>query len=160
MAAKSTVLVVGSLALALLAGSVKAEDKSLYQRLGSYDAPRENCPAAAISSAAMRNGAPGCMPCPAASDRERKDLREKAGPNKLAIPVTLALAPCNWPCSEAPTRRLIKAMDAGPSNPHNASSGIPMQNSTPVRAKANTRKPDNAERKTEHQARRVRRLSW
>ena len=38
MAAKSTVLVVGSLALALLAGSVKAEDKSLYQRLGGYDA--------------------------------------------------------------------------------------------------------------------------
>jgi hypothetical protein len=38
MAAKSTVLIVGSLALAPLAGSVKAEDKSLYQRLGGYDA--------------------------------------------------------------------------------------------------------------------------
>ena len=38
MAAKSTVLVVGSLALALLAGPAKAEDKSLYQRLGGYDA--------------------------------------------------------------------------------------------------------------------------
>jgi len=38
MAAKSTVLIVGSLALALLAGSAKAEDKSLYQRLGGYDA--------------------------------------------------------------------------------------------------------------------------
>jgi hypothetical protein len=34
MAAKSNVLVLGSLALALLAGSAKAEDKSLYQRLG------------------------------------------------------------------------------------------------------------------------------
>jgi hemoglobin len=38
MAAKSTVLVVASLALALLAGPAKAEDKSLYQRLGGYDA--------------------------------------------------------------------------------------------------------------------------
>ena len=38
MAAKSTVLVVASLALALLAGAAKAEDKSLYQRLGGYDA--------------------------------------------------------------------------------------------------------------------------
>ena len=43
MAAKSTVLVVASLALALLAGPAKAEDKSLYQRLGGYDAyPRKN----------------------------------------------------------------------------------------------------------------------
>ena len=38
MAAKSTVLVIGSLAVALLAGPAKAEDKSLYQRLGGYDA--------------------------------------------------------------------------------------------------------------------------
>ena len=38
MAAESTVLVVASLALALLAGPAKAEDKSLYQRLGGYDA--------------------------------------------------------------------------------------------------------------------------
>jgi hemoglobin len=38
MAPNSTVLVVASLALALLAGAAKAEDKSLYQRLGGYDA--------------------------------------------------------------------------------------------------------------------------
>ena len=38
MAAKSTVLVIGSLAVALLAGPAKAKDKSLYQRLGGYDA--------------------------------------------------------------------------------------------------------------------------
>ncbi len=38
MAAKRTVLVAGSLALALLAGSARADDKSLYQRLGGYDA--------------------------------------------------------------------------------------------------------------------------
>ncbi len=31
-------LVVGSLALALLAGAANADDKSLYQRLGGYDA--------------------------------------------------------------------------------------------------------------------------
>src|SRR5262249_18652906 len=38
MAAQRTVIVVGSLALALLAGPARAEDKSLYQRLGGYDA--------------------------------------------------------------------------------------------------------------------------
>jgi hypothetical protein len=38
MAAQRTVIVVGSLALTLLAGPARAEDKSLYQRLGGYDA--------------------------------------------------------------------------------------------------------------------------
>ena len=38
MTAKRIVLVAGSLALALLAGSARAENKSLYQRLGGYDA--------------------------------------------------------------------------------------------------------------------------
>ena len=38
MTAKRIVLVVGSLGLALLAGSARAEDQSLYQRIGGYDA--------------------------------------------------------------------------------------------------------------------------
>ena len=38
MVAQRTVIVVGSLALALLAGPARAEDKSLYQRLGGYGA--------------------------------------------------------------------------------------------------------------------------
>ena len=60
-------------------------------------------PAAASSSIAIRNGAPGRFNSRPAPIANAKICVKSAGPNRLAMPATLALAPCSRPCSAAPT---------------------------------------------------------
>ena len=75
------------------------------------------------------------------------DCVKIAGPIRLAMPIRLALAPCSWPCSLAPTCRLISASVAALAMPHSASSGMPARNHEPV-----ARQPERREaRDAEHQ---------
>src|SRR5712671_3767782 len=91
--------------------------------------------AAATSIAASRNGAPGtCIPVPMNS---AKAWVNTTGPNKLAMPKRLAFAPCSWPCSLGPTRRLINPIEAEFAKPQSASKGILSQNATSVGASPN-----------------------
>ena len=46
---------------------------------------------------------------------------------KPAMLAKLAIAPCNCPCSDMLTRRVIRPCAAGPANPQNAITEIPRQ---------------------------------
>ena len=56
------------------------------------------------------------------------------GPTSPAIAVRLAFAPCNFPCSEPETWRVINACSDGFANPHSDITGTPMRKSVPVGA--------------------------
>jgi hypothetical protein len=109
-------------------------------------------PAAAIMSVAKRNGAPAkytSRPLPMATANV---CVNKAGPKRLAIPVTLALAPCNWPCSEAPTSRLKSHGRRALQSPKREQRNAHAKFDTGSR-QSEYQKPGDSEGETEHKRR-------
>ena len=53
----------------------------------------------------------------------------------MAIPIKLAFAPCNWPCSVAATRRLIRPIEAAFAIPQSDMSGMPRKKNSADGAK-------------------------
>ena len=83
--------------------------------------------AATSIAAASRNGAPGSrQSAPGAMDCANTCVNSP-GPIRPASAMRLELAPCSWPCSDAPTRRLMMPIEAAPAMPHSAITGMPAQ---------------------------------
>src|SRR5262249_35011780 len=92
--------------------------------------------AAAVSNntPARANGVPGRFSPSSGLIAHANDSEKIPGPSILAIPAMLGSAARSWPCSPAPTRRLISAICDGFAMPQSACHGMPARKIKPVGA--------------------------
>src|SRR5688572_10659536 len=81
----------------------------------------------ASRSADKRNGAPGRCQSRCAPMNVANVCVNRIGPIIVAMPSTLLLAPCSWPCSVELTSRVITHCSAGFIRPHSDISTLPLE---------------------------------
>src|SRR5215469_11313653 len=91
------------------------------------------------SNAARTQGAPGkCRP----GVRNKANVPENIpGPKIIARPRSELRAPCNSPCSDGDTRRVIMDCEGAAASDHSAFTGMPTRKSHVVGARPNIRNP-------------------
>src|SRR5438094_2057010 len=91
-----------------------------------------------IRTAATKNGIPGIVAGALALMNQAKTSVNRIGPRTPVRPAMLALAPCNCPCSDGRTRRVMRLCNAGWTNPIGANTTIASRKTSGVGARPHT----------------------
>src|SRR2546426_5915918 len=93
-----------------------------------------------IRTAATKNGIPGRVAGAFGLMNQAKTSVNRIGPMTPVSPAMLALAPCNCPCSDGRTRRVMRLCNAGCTNPIGANTTIARRKTFGVGARPHTTK--------------------
>src|SRR6266705_4379646 len=93
---------------------------------------------ASIRTAATKNGIPGRVAGAFGLMNKAKTSVNRIGPRTPVRPAMLALAPCNCPCSDGRTRRVMRLCNAGWTKPIGANTTIARRKTSAVGARPHT----------------------
>src|SRR2546426_8515881 len=93
-----------------------------------------------MRTAATKNGIPGSVAGAFGLMNQAKTSVNRIGPITPVRPAMLALAPCNWPCSDGRTRRVMRLCNAGWTKPIGANTTIARRKTSGVGARPHTTK--------------------
>src|SRR5437870_2438837 len=93
-----------------------------------------------IRTAATKNGIPGRVAGAFGLMNQAKTSVNRIGPMTPVSPAMLALAPCNCPCSDGRTRRVMRLCNAGWTKPIGANTTIARRKTSGVGARPHTTK--------------------
>src|SRR2546426_5300305 len=91
-----------------------------------------------IRTAATKNGIPGIVAGALALMNQAKTRVNRIGPMTPVRPAMLALAPCNCPCSDGRTRRVMRLCNAGWTKPIGANTTIARRKTSGVGGRPHT----------------------
>src|SRR2546426_2730324 len=91
-----------------------------------------------MRTAATKNGIPGRVAGAFALMNQAKTSVNRIGPRTPVRPAMLALAPCNCPCSDGRTRRVMRLCNAGWTKPIGANTTIARRKTSGVGARPHT----------------------